>query len=151
MKRFFRAVAVLLLSLALRGGLSAQNAATSPTPAIQNGGEAAAKAAADIWLALVDDNRYEPSYQTAAGIFQKLVTREQWVKLAGSGRTLLGKARFRTVKDTKFSATMPGAPDGQYVVIHYAASFEKKASAAETVTVLLDGDGQWKVCGYFVR
>ena len=151
MKRFLRTAVLLLVSLASSGGLSAQDTASSPTPAIQTGGETAAKAAADIWLALVDDNRYEPSYQAAASIFQKLVTKDQWVKLAGSGRTLLGKLRSRAVKDTKFSATMPGAPAGQYVVIHYVASFEKKASATETVTMLLDSDGQWKACGYFVR
>ena len=151
MKRFLRAAAVLLVSMALPGGLCAQDVASSPTPAIQNGGETAAKAAADIWLALVDDNRYEASYQAAASIFQKLVVKDQWVKLATSGRALLGKVHSRTLKDTKFSTTMPGAPDGQYVVIHYNASFEKKASAVETVTVMLDTDGQWKVCGYFIR
>ena len=151
MKRFFHAAVLLLACLATHGDLHAQAVGSSPTPAIQNGGETAAKAAADIWLALVDDNRYEPAYQSAAGVFQKLVTKEQWVKLAGSGRSLLGKSRSRTVQDTKFSATMPGAPDGQYVVIHYQTSFEKKAATTETVTTLLDSDGQWKVCGYFVR
>ena len=150
MKRFLPTVVSLLVTLAWCAGSRAQTAA-SPTPAIQNGGETAAKAAADIWLALVDDNRYESSYQSAAGIFQKIITKEQWAKLAGNGRNLLGKLRTRTAKDTKFSATMPGAPDGQYVVIHYDASFEKKPAAVETVTTLLDGDGQWKVCGYFIR
>ena len=150
MKRLLATVVSLLVTLAPCGGLRAQTAA-SPTPAIQNGGETAAKAAADIWLALVDDNRYEPSYQTAAGIFLKIITKEQWAKLAGNGRNLLGKLRTRAVKDTKFSPTMPGAPDGQYIVIHYDASFEKKAAAVETVTTLLDTDGQWKVCGYFIR
>ena len=151
MKRFFHAAVFLLAGLAICGGLHAQAVGSSPTPAIQNGGETAAKAAADIWLALVDDNRYEPAYQSAASIFQKLVTKEQWIKLAGNGRNLLGKSRSRTVQDTKFSATMPGAPDGQYVVIHYQTSFEKKAAATETVTTLLDSDGQWRVCGYFIR
>ncbi len=151
MKRFFHAAILLPACLAFVGGLHAQAVGSSPTPAIQNGGETAAKAAADIWLALVDDNRYEPAYQSAAGIFQKLVTREQWIKVAGNGRNLLGKSRSRAVQDTKFSATMPGAPDGQYVVIHYQTSFEKKAAATETVTTLLDSDGQWKVCGYFIR
>ena len=150
MKRFLVTVIGLLVTLASCGGLRAQTAA-SPTPAIQNGGEAAAKAAADVWLALVDDSRYESSYQAAAGIFQKLITKERWIKLAGDGRNLLGKVRTRSVKDTTFSATMPGAPDGQYVVVHYDASFEKKPAAVETVTVLLDSDGQWKVCGYFIR
>ena len=151
MKRFLSAVVLLLACLAASGGLHAQGVGASPTPAIQNGGETAAKAAADIWLALVDDTRYEPAYQSAASIFQKLVTKEQWIKLAGNGRSLLGRSRSRVVQDTKFSATMPGAPDGQYVVIHYQTSFEKKAAATETVTTLLDSDGQWKVCGYFIR
>ncbi len=151
MKRSLPAALFVLAGVAMSGNLPAQTTASSPTPAIQNGGETAAKAAADIWLALVDDGRYEPAYQSSASIFQKLVTKDQWVKLAGNGRSLLGKVHSRAVKDTKFSATMPGAPDGQYVVIHYQVSFEKKASATETVTAFLDGDGQWKVCGYFIR
>jgi hypothetical protein len=30
---------------------------------------------------------------------------------------------------------LPGAPDGQYVLLEDQASFEKKASSVETVTV----------------
>ena len=125
--------------------------AASPTPAIQTGGETAAKSAADVWLALVDDARYEDSWQATASIFQKLVAKEQWVKLASGGRGALGKLVSRKFKDAKFTHTMPGAPDGQYVVIQYETVFEKKASAIETVTPMLDQDGQWKVSGYFIR
>ena len=146
----FLSACCLLITLALASGLHAQTTA-SPTPAIQNGGETAAKAAADVWLALVDDGRYEPGYSATAGIFQKIVTKEQWAKMAAAGRGTMGKMRSRTMKDAKFTATMPGAPDGQYVVIHYDAAFEKKTAAVETVTMLLDTDGQWKVCGYFIR
>ena len=151
MKRFLHAIILFVACLVTCGSLHAQAVGSSPTPAIQNGGETAAKAAADVWLAPVDDNRYEPAYQSAASIFQKLIAKEQWIKLAGNGRNLLGRSRSRTVQDTKFSTTMPGAPDGQYVVVHYQTSFEKKATATETVTTLLDSDGQWKVCGYFIR
>ncbi len=150
MKRFVSISVCLLLATLLVCRAQGQTAA-SPTPAIQSGGETAAKAAADIWLALVDDGRYEPAYQTTAGIFQKLVTKEQWVKLVTAGRGPMGKLLSRRVKDTKFTTTMPGAPDGQYVVIHYDAAFEKKAVAIETLTTLIDSDGQWKVCGYFIR
>ena len=45
----------------------------------------------------------------------------------------------------------PGAPDGEYVVIQYEASFENKASAVETITPMLDKDGQWRVSGYFMK
>ncbi len=145
MKSFF----VLLACLATAGGLRGQ--AASPTPAIQTGGETAAQSAADVWLAIVDDGRYEPGYLATATIFRNLLTKEQWVKIVTAGRGPMGKVRSRRVKDTKFSTTMSGAPDGQYVVIHYDTSFEKKATAVETLTTLLDSDGQWRVCGYFIR
>jgi hypothetical protein len=47
--------------------------------------------------------------------------------------------------------TMPGAPDGEYVVIQYQTTFEHKNSAVETVTPMLDNDGQWRVSGYYIR
>jgi len=46
---------------------------------------------------------------------------------------------------------LPGAPDGQYVLIQFNASFEQKAHAVETVTPMLERDGTWKVSGYFIR
>jgi hypothetical protein len=46
--------------------------------------------------------------------------------------------------------TLPGAPDGEYVVIQYATRFEHKPSIIETVTPMLDKDGSWKVSGYFI-
>jgi hypothetical protein len=36
-------------------------------------------------------------------------------------------------------------------VIHYQSSFEHKKSATETVTPMLDNDGQWRVSGYYIK
>jgi hypothetical protein len=46
---------------------------------------------------------------------------------------------------------VPGAPDGRYVTIQYETVFEKKASAVETITPMLDPDGIWRVSRYFIR
>ncbi len=142
-----------LLSLLVwpAGGLRAQGPAPAPTAAIQTGGETAAESAGEVWLALTDDARYDNAYTAAAGIFQRIITKEQWVKLVTAGRGPLGKVGSRRLKDSKFSPKMNGAPDGQYVVLHYDTAFEKKPAAIETLTVTLDPDGQWKVCGYFIR
>lgn len=37
------------------------------------------------------------------------------------------------------------------VVIQFDATFERKAQAVETVTPMLDKDGQWKVSGYYIK
>ncbi len=47
--------------------------------------------------------------------------------------------------------SLPGAPDGEYVVISYETSFTNKKSAIETVTPMLDKDGKWRVSGYFIK
>ena len=50
-----------------------------------------------------------------------------------------------------FAKTLPGAPDGQYVVIQFNTSFKKKKSAVETITPMLDKDKKWRVSGYFIK
>lgn len=46
---------------------------------------------------------------------------------------------------------LSGAPDGRYVVIQYETAFERKKSAVETITPMVDPDGAWRVSGYYIR
>jgi hypothetical protein len=57
----------------------------------------------------------------------------------------------RKLKSAKYTTTLPGAPDGEYVVIQFDSSFEHKQSAVETITPMLDKDGKWRVSGYFIK
>jgi len=63
----------------------------------------------------------------------------------------LGKIVKRKLKSTQFTHTLPGSPDGEYVIIQYETSFEHKKSAVETVTPMLDKDGNWRVSGYYIK
>ncbi len=47
--------------------------------------------------------------------------------------------------------SLPGAPDGEYVVIQYNTEFENKKVAIETITPMLDDDGKWRVSGYYIK
>jgi hypothetical protein len=57
----------------------------------------------------------------------------------------------RKFKSSQYTKTLPGVPDGEYVVIQYDTSFEHKQSAVETVTPMLDKDGKWRISGYFIK
>jgi hypothetical protein len=57
----------------------------------------------------------------------------------------------RKLKSKQYTRTLPGAPDGEYVVIQYETTFENKQSATETVTPMLDKDGVWRVSGYYIK
>lgn len=76
---------------------------------------------------------------------------QKWVEAAKTVRGPLGPVKSRAVKSSTATKTLPGAPDGEYVVLQFNAAFEKKAAALETITVLREPDGQWRVVGYFVR
>ena len=113
--------------------------------------EKAAVAAAEKWLGLVDRGNYAASWSGAATFFRNAVTQEKWEQSMQAFRKPLGKLVSRRVKTAEYKTSLPGAPDGQYVVIEFETSFANKKSAVETVTAVLDKDGTWRVVGYFIK
>jgi hypothetical protein len=113
--------------------------------------EQLAQQSANAWLALVDSGKYADSWQEASQLFKAHVTKEQWQDALRATRDPLGKMLSRKLKSATHKTTLPGAPDGEYVVIQYETSFEHKQSAVETVTPMLDKDGKWRVSGYYIK
>jgi hypothetical protein len=136
---------LMYLSLAALVSFSGCGAASNPQA------ETAAVAAAKAWLSLVDGEQYAQSWEEAAGFFKGAVRKEQWIQTMQSARKPFGKNIARELTSKHYRTTLPGAPDGEYVVIQFKASFENKKSAIETITPMLDKDGQWRVSGYFMK
>jgi hypothetical protein len=136
-----KAGCVLALAFVLCAG-GTGGAQSSEDPAIKG---------ALAWLTLVDQGKYVESWQAAAPLFQTSVPQPKWVEVVSGARTPLGKLVSRVVKSATSTTSLPGAPDGKYVVIQFASTFEKKASATETVTPMQIPDGSWRVSGYYVR
>ena len=113
--------------------------------------EQVAQQAAESWLALVDSGKYAESWDEASQLFKQKVTKPQWQSAIQSARSPLGKIVSRKLLSANYTQTLPGAPDGEYVVIQYQSSFENKKSAVETITPMKDKDGQWRVSGYFIK
>ena len=113
--------------------------------------EKAAVIAAEKWTALVDNGQYAASWKEAATFFRNAIQHAQWEQAAQAVRKPLGKLVSRKVKTSVYKTTLPGAPDGEYVVIQFETSFENKKVAIETVTPMMDKDGQWRVSGYYIK
>lgn len=111
----------------------------------------AAEAAADSWLKLVDEGNYGQSWEEASASFKASITKKDWEQRLKGVRDPLGAVNSRKVKAAKYMTHLPGAPDGEYVVIQYDASFANKKDSVETVTPMLEKDGQWRVTGYYIR
>jgi hypothetical protein len=121
------------------------------TSAGQGGKEEPAVVAAEGWLKLVDEGKFAESWKESAEYFKGAVKQDQWEQSIQSVRIPLGAVISRRLKTKNFATSLPGAPDGEYVVIQFATSFENKASAVETVTPMMDKDGQWRVSGYYIK
>jgi hypothetical protein len=131
------ALAIALVSAAALAGYHAEK-------------EAAAIEAANQWLALVDSGQYAESWERSASLFQDAVSAQRWESMVTAARRPFGALISRRVVSASYTESLPGAPDGQYVVIQYQAEYEKKKKAIETVTPLFE-KARWRVSGYFIK
>lgn len=128
-----KTILLLALSLFCMGA----NASTYETEATQ-------------WLKLIDSQLYEESWGEADPFFQTQITLAEWVRQANKARAPFGKLISRKIKSAEEYSELPGAPDGEYMVISYQSVFENKKNAVETLT-LSKSTAVWKVVGYFIR
>ncbi len=134
-----RTLLVSMLALAIGAG-----------SALGSDAETEAVEAADRWLALVDSGRFGESWREAASLLRQAVPKAQWETSVGAARRPFGALLSRRVRGTQYAESLPGAPDGRYVVIEYDTVFERKKLAVETVTPMWDGDA-WRVSGYYIK
>ena len=105
---------------------------------------------ASAWLGLVDGGKYNDSWKEASSYFRMNVAEKEWVTKVKGVRAPLGALVSRKQQNLTFAKTLPGAPDGNYAVMQFQASFQNKASAVETLTMMADGD-KWRAAGYFIK
>ena len=131
---------VALASILGSGSIQAQDSSTK-----------AAQTSVETWLSLIDNQSYAASWDTAATLFRNAVTQEKWQAAAQTARAPLGQMKSRTLRSATSTTTLPGAPDGEYVVFQFNTSLEHKSAAVETVTAIREKDGTWHVGGYFIK
>ncbi len=106
---------------------------------------------AQSWLRDIDNNLYAQTWTNAAVLFQQGITTEKWMESMQQFRKPLGSLVSRNVKSAQEYTSLPGAPDGRYIVMRFETSFANKKSAVETVTFMLEPDGKWKASGYYIK
>jgi hypothetical protein len=106
---------------------------------------------AAAWLALVDRGDGRGSWDAAGGTFRGAVTADGWTNQMAAARGPLGPLTSRTLAVEQFMNGLPGAPPGEYAVQQYHAIFDRLHAVTETVTLVREQDGMWRVVGYFIR
>ena len=107
--------------------------------------------AAEKWLNLVDNGEYNKSWESAAPILQNAISKEKWNDALKGVFSPIGSFISRKIISSKYLTSIPGAPNGEYVVIQFSTKFEKKENAIETITPMKVKNGTWKVSGYYIK
>ena len=106
---------------------------------------------AGAWLASVDAGRYGASWEEAAPLLREAMDKRKWETTMESVRAPLGTPINRKLRQAFYTRVLPGAPEGEYVVIQYDTRFENRPLSTEIVTPMKASDGTWKVSGYIIR
>ena len=143
-KRFFR-LTLQIICFSMTGLLAISTVAASGSE-YQDAIDAAMQ-----WMDLVDNGNYQDSWDQASSYFKSAVLKDDWKRIIEAVRSPLGNVVSRKFKSQQYTTSLPGVPDGEYLVIQFDTSFANKKSAIETITPAKDSDGQWRVSGYYIK
>lgn len=135
-----RAVLALGIGLLCAGPLAAQDPRASLV-----------QETARTWLADTDRGNAAQSWKNAGKQFRNAITVERWAESLKAVRAPLGALSQRAQIGTQFHKSIPGAPDGEYAIVLFRATFAKKLNSRETVTLEREPDGAWRVIGYLIQ
>jgi len=108
---------------------------------------AKAYGAALKWLNILDAGRYDESWNEASTFFKTDVSRNDAKRTFEEFRLPLGEIKKRKIKLSEFNK----APDGDYLDFVFESDFGNKNSATETVEMVRERDGAWKVSSWGIR
>ena len=101
---------------------------------------------AQAWLALVDQGRWDDSWNASGQQFRTAPnTNKAWAAIIATVRPPLGRVLSRAA----LSQEPLSKPPHEYLILKFRTSFANKSQAVETVS--LEREGQvWKVVGYWI-
>jgi hypothetical protein len=121
-------------------------ACDSPTTTLL---EQAARNTAEHWLAKADAGDHAGTWDMTTPEFRVQVRKEDWKARQESAYQQLGKPARRELIAAKYTASVPGVPAGEYVLIQYRRSVSAREPVLETLTMRRAGD-EWQMAGYWI-
>jgi hypothetical protein len=112
--------------------------------------ELAAQRQALGFLGYLDQGRYADSYAYTGMLIRTQLDRDAFSTQIEKARVGTGAFQSRELMDSSYTTNLPGAPEGQYLVLHYHVSFANRQDAVETLTLAF-AKGYWRISGYYIK
>ncbi len=149
----FITLAVFLLSqaplLAVRD--SAMESFSSPAIGKDSADYSDASAEGTHFIALIDQQQYRSAWNDAGPILRELVSVDIWSEGVRLIREPLGSTTSRKLVSHEQLASIPGGLSGSFYRIHYRAQFYDVGSKEETLLLMDEGLGKWRVISYSIN
>ncbi len=126
--------------------LSAPTATPAADPQAAAAAESAPVTAARQFLALVDANDWDGSWNAVGQAMKVLNTRAVWTEVSNKVRAQFGAPVSRALVSAEFAP----APPAGYWVVKFRARYANKADATEILS-LADEGGNWRVVGITIE
>ncbi len=107
--------------------------------------------AAEDFVSLIDYGLFAESWEEGDPLLQIRTPREEWIGRLALERDLFGWVLHRSPRVSTYRDSLPGLPDGDYVIVVFDSVFERKRAAVETLIMVLDAEGGWKSVGYSLK
>lgn len=102
------------------------------------------------FLQMVDEGRYDDSWQIVAPYLQKKIPLPDWKSKLAKDRKTIGELDTRSLEDASKTAATEELPDSELILLKYSSQFKLK-EVEEVVTVIQGKDNRWRVVGYFIQ
>ena len=103
------------------------------------------------WLELIDAGKYVDAWDRTSTLTRTLESESGWIDKVKHFRDPFGQTITRKIYGTKETVELPGAPEGLYYIFTFHSDFATKSNAVETVTLIYQDDGNWRVLGYSIQ
>lgn len=103
------------------------------------------------WLELVDTQQYEQSWEESSPIFRTSVTQAKWVEAMQLVRKPFGNTDSRKLEAAQAPASLPGLPDGEYLILTFTTKFSASSTSSTETLSLVNEGGHYRAIGYFIR
>jgi hypothetical protein len=112
--------------------------------------ELAAQRQALGFLGYLDEGRFADSYSYTGMLLRARADRESFASQIQKARAGTGALQARELIDATYNTSVEGAPEGQYVILHYHSNFANRQDTVETITLAM-AKGYWRVDGYYIK
>ena len=112
--------------------------------------ELAAERQALGFLGYLDEGRFADSYAYTGMLLRARADSAAFAAQIQKARAGTGALQARELIDATYNTSVEGAPEGQYVILHYHSNFANRQDTVETITLAL-AKGYWRVDGYYIK